>query len=51
MTKKYVSPLIEVVEVEVEQGFAVSVDVNPEGFSHDFSTVNFNSENGNSLDF
>jgi hypothetical protein len=51
MRKNYVSPFIEVVEVEVEEGFAVSVGINPEGTAHDFTTNNFGSAGGNTLDF
>jgi hypothetical protein len=51
MRKNYVSPFIEVVEVEVEEGFAVSVEIDPKGTAHDFTTSSFGSAGGNTLDF
>lgn len=45
--EKYVSPLIEIVEVEVEEGFAVS-SVEIKGASNDFTTNSFGSGDGGS---
>ena len=48
MEKNYVSPFIEVIEVEVEEGFAVSVSVNPSGQVNDFTTNSFGTGGGGS---
>lgn len=48
MEKNYVSPFIEVVEVEVEEGFAISVAVVPFGRTNDFTTNSFGAGGGGS---
>ncbi len=50
MKKNYVSPFIETIEVEVEQGFAVSVEINPTGAVNDFTTNNYGG-GGSTMDF
>ena len=50
MKKNYVSPFIETVEVEVEQGFAVSVDLGVKGDVNDFTTNNYGG-GGSTMDF
>lgn len=46
LTRKYVSPLIEVIEVDVEEGFAMSVEI--KGASNDFTTNSFGDAGGGS---
>lgn len=48
MEKNYVSPFIEVIEVEVEEGFAISVVVSPNGSVNDFTTNSFGAGGGGS---
>ena len=50
MKKNYVSPFIETVEVEVEQGFAVSVALGVKGDVNDFTTNNYGG-GGSTMDF
>ncbi len=50
MERKYVSPLIETIEVEVEQGFAVSVEMGVKGDVNDFTTNNYGG-GGSTMDF
>lgn len=50
MKKNYVSPFIETVEVEVEQGFAVSVSLGVKGDVNDFTTNNYGG-GGSTMDF
>lgn len=47
MEKKYVSPSIEAIEVEVEEGFAFSVENIP-GQANDFTTNSFGPGGGGS---
>lgn len=52
MNKKYVSPFIEVIEVEVEEGFAISVPINTDGRVNDFTTNSFGAGGGGqTMDF
>jgi hypothetical protein len=51
MRKNYVSPLIEVMEVEVEAGFAATTTFSADGNSNDFTTNNFGTAGGNTMDF
>jgi hypothetical protein len=51
MRKNYVSPLIEVMEVEVEAGFAATMTFTVDGNSNDFTTNNFGTAGGNTMDF
>ncbi|MDU1891690.1 MAG: hypothetical protein E6767_13460 [Dysgonomonas sp.] len=44
--REYVSPLIEVIEVDVEEGFAMSVGI--KGAVNDFTTNSFNGSGGGS---
>lgn len=46
MNKHYVSPSVEAMEVEVEEGFAISVAVNPEGTVHNFDSNGFGTGGG-----
>lgn len=46
MKKEYVSPLIEVIEVDVEEGFAMSVEI--KGAANDFTTNSFGNGDGGS---
>jgi hypothetical protein len=46
--KEYVAPLIEVIEVDVEEGFAMSSVVEIRGSANDFTTNSFNNGNGGS---
>lgn len=46
MEKIYVSPSIEVIEVEVEEGFAISVAINPTSSTNNFTTNSFGSGGG-----
>lgn len=46
--KKYVSPQIEVIEVDVEEGFAMSVSTEIKGSSNDFTTNSFGAGGGGS---
>lgn len=46
MKKDYVSPLIEVIEVDVEEGFAMSVEI--KGAANDFTTNSFGNGDGGS---
>lgn len=49
MKKEYVSPLIEIIEVDVEEGFAVS-NVEIKGRANDFTSNSFgNGEGGNTM--
>lgn len=41
MEKKYVSPFIEVIEVEVEEGFAISTQATVSGQVNNFVTSGF----------
>lgn len=41
MEKNYVSPFIEVIEVEVEEGFAISVAAGFSGNVNDFTSNSF----------
>lgn len=46
--KEYISPLVEVVEVDVEEGFAMSVEIR--GAANDFTTNSFgNNDGGNTM--
>jgi len=45
MKKKYVSPLIETIEVDVEEGFAMS-GVGIKGASNDFTSNSFGDGDG-----
>ncbi|WP_156032911.1 hypothetical protein [Prevotella sp. 10(H)] len=50
MKKEYVSPLIEIIEVEVEEGFAMSTGVEIRGASHNFTSNSFgNGDGGNTM--
>lgn len=52
MKKNYVSPFIEVIEVEVEEGFAISVEFTTNGVVNDFTTNSFGAGGGGStMDF
>jgi hypothetical protein len=52
MDRNYVPPAIEAMEVEVEEGFAVSVAVNPNGAVNNFDTNGYGSQGGGStMDF
>ncbi|MBK5721499.1 hypothetical protein JGH11_11510 [Dysgonomonas sp. Marseille-P4677] len=44
--KEYISPLIEVIEVDVEEGFAMSVEI--KGAANDFTTNSFGNGDGGS---
>jgi len=44
--KEYVSPLIEIIEVDVEEGFAMSVGI--KGAANDFTTNSFGNGAGGS---
>ncbi|WP_165042773.1 hypothetical protein [Dysgonomonas sp. ZJ709] len=46
MKKEYVSPLIEIIEVDVEEGFAMSVEI--KGAANDFTTNSFGNGDGGS---
>lgn len=46
MKKEYLSPLIEVIEVDVEEGFAMSVEI--KGAANDFTTNSFGNGDGGS---
>lgn len=48
MRTKYASPLIEVIEVEVEKGFAMSVSSETSGAANDFTTNSFGAGGGGS---
>ena len=48
MKKNYVPPFMEVIEVEVEKGFAVSVSVDPSGKVNDFTSNAFGNGGGGS---
>lgn len=48
MGKEYVSPLIETVEVDVEEGFAMSTGVGVNTKANDFTTNSFGSGDGGS---
>lgn len=49
MERKYVSPSIEAIEVEVEEGFAFSaVEVTPGAQANDFTTNSFGPGGGGS---
>ncbi len=50
MNKSYVSPSVEAMEVEVEEGFAVSVAIGVEGKVNDFTTNNYGG-GGSTMDF
>jgi hypothetical protein len=52
MDRNYVPPAIEAMEVEVEEGFAVSVNVDPDGAVNNFDTNGYGSQGGGStMDF
>lgn len=46
--RKYVSPLIEVIEVDVEEGFAMSTSAEIKGAANDFTTNGFGVNDGGS---
>ncbi|MFC4673844.1 hypothetical protein [Dysgonomonas termitidis] len=48
LKKEYVSPLIEIIEVDVEEGFAMSTGTEIKGAAHDFTTNSFGSRDGGS---
>jgi len=48
MKKEYVSPLIDTIEVDVEEGFAMSVGVGIKGSANDFTTNSFGTGDGGS---
>ncbi len=50
MSKNYVSPSVEAMEVEVEEGFAISVANGMEGSVNNFTTNNFGG-GGSTMDF
>ena len=47
MSRDYVSPLVETIEVDVEEGFAMS-DVKIKGAANDFTTNSFGNGDGRS---
>lgn len=48
MKRRYISPSIEVIEVDVEEGFVASIEINPSGQVNDFTTNSFGSGGGGS---
>ncbi len=50
MNKSYVSPSVEAMEVEVEEGFAVSVAIGVEGNVNNFNTNPYGSS-GSTMEF
>lgn len=48
MKKEYVSPLVEVIEVDVEEGFAMSTSTEIKGAANDFTTNSFGNGDGGS---
>lgn len=48
MEKEYISPLIEVIEVGVEEGFAMSTGTEIRGAANDFTTNGFSENDGGS---
>ncbi len=50
MNKNYVSPSVEAMEVEVEEGFAVSVATGMEGNVNNFNTNPYGSS-GSTMEF
>lgn len=48
MRKEYVSPLIEIIEVDVEEGFAMSAGTGISGAANDFTTNSFGTGDGGS---
>jgi len=46
--KEYVSPLVEIIEVDVEEGFAMSIGTEIKGAAHDFTTNSFGNGDGGS---
>lgn len=49
MEKIYVSPSIEVIEVEVEEGFAISVDTTSNAQTNNFTTNKFGTGGGRTM--
>lgn len=50
MQNDYVSPLIEIIEVDVEEGFAMSTGTGIKGAANDFTTNSFgNGDGGNTM--
>ncbi|NDV67945.1 hypothetical protein [Dysgonomonas sp. 25] len=48
MKESYVSPLVEVIEVDVEEGFAMSASTEINAAANDFTTNNFDPNDGGS---
>lgn len=46
MEKEYISPLVEVIEVGVEEGFAMSTEIR--GAANDFTSNDFGTNDGGS---